>query len=217
VLNKALRLTGELFVLAALVIGLWLVYENVVTNVDARQAKDKASIQLTHEWQTGEVVKPQLHKPFAFLWFPKLGSAKTGPLPIIEGVGQADLASGVGHYPQTDLPGQYGNFAIAGHRVTHGQPFYDFPKLQVGDAVYVQTNTTWYEYRLFATKFVTPSDTYVISRSPRVTLPADAKRENLITLTTCDPAWNSYRRWIWWGTLVGTYSSSNSPIAKVTP
>lgn len=213
-LTKALRLTGELLIVAAIVIGLWLVYENAVTNTIAKNSAAAAVTKLEQNWRADDQIKPQQHEAFALLYIPRLRSDVWG-IPVIEGISQPDLVSGVGHYPQSDLPGQYGNFAIAGHRVTHGQPFYDFPKLRSGDSVFVQTKTTWYEYRLFASKFVTPNDAYVVGRNPGVDLPADASRLNLITLTTCDPAWNSYRRWIWWGTLVGTYSTGHIPLSGV--
>ena len=128
-LTKALRLTGELFVLAAIVIGLWLFYENNVTNLQSQQATAGAAAKLSQEWAGSQTVVPIQGRPFALLYIPRLKAAVWG-LPVLEGVTQKDLAAGVGHYPLSDLPGQYGNFAVAGHRVTHGQPFYDFPKLQ---------------------------------------------------------------------------------------
>ena len=44
-------------------------------------------------------------------------------VPVVEGVGCDDLARGVGHYPETARPGEVGNFAVAGHRATNGEPF----------------------------------------------------------------------------------------------
>ena len=43
---------------------------------------------------------------------------------VVQGVSDEDLRRGPGHYPQTALPGQVGNAAIAGHRTTYGAPFY---------------------------------------------------------------------------------------------
>ena len=42
---------------------------------------------------------------------------------FVEGVSVADLKDGPGHYPETPMPGQAGNAAIAGHRTTYGAPF----------------------------------------------------------------------------------------------
>ena len=41
--------------------------------------------------------------------------------------------SGVGHYAGTAVPGEVGNFAVAGHRATYGKPFNDIDQLRPGD------------------------------------------------------------------------------------
>ncbi len=48
---------------------------------------------------------------------------------VVAGVEKSDLKKGPGHYPETPLPGQLGNAAIAGHRTTYGQPFYDIDQV----------------------------------------------------------------------------------------
>ena len=40
--------------------------------------------------------------------------------PVAEGIGKDDLSRGIGHYPQTQLPGRPGNFALAGPRSLSG-------------------------------------------------------------------------------------------------
>ncbi|MBA2385786.1 MAG: class E sortase, partial [Acidimicrobiia bacterium] len=50
-----------------------------------------------------------------------------------------DLKRGPGHYPQTPLPGQLGNAAIAGHRTSYGEPFAYIDQLQAGDEITVTT------------------------------------------------------------------------------
>lgn len=206
---------GELLIAAAILIGLWLVYENFFTNAIAASARTATANELTSTWKANAELQPKPGQPFALLYIPKLKAAAWS-LPIVEGVDQSALGKGAGHYPQSDLPGQTGNFAVAGHRVTHGQPFYDFPKLATGDSVFVRTGQAWYEYKLFATKFVKPADYFVVTRNPGISVPSQAKSFSIITLTTCDPAWNSFRRWIWWGTLVGTYSLASDPVG-LTP
>ena len=49
------------------------------------------------------------------------------------------VAKGVGHYTSTALPGQIGNFALTGFRVTHGQPFARLLDLGSGDEIIVET------------------------------------------------------------------------------
>ena len=60
-------------------------------------------------------------------------------MPIVQGVRLEDLAAGVGHYPATALPGRIGNFAVAGHRATNGEPFAALDQVRAGDAVVVET------------------------------------------------------------------------------
>ena len=65
---------------------------------------------------------------------------------VVEGVGDDDLARGPGHFPGTALPGEVGNFAVAGHRATHGEPFAHLDKLEEGDPVVVETVDGWLVY-----------------------------------------------------------------------
>ncbi len=56
---------------------------------------------------------------------------------VVAGVQVADLRKGPGHYPDTPLPGQQGNAAIAGHRTTYGAPFFRVDELEPGDEIAV--------------------------------------------------------------------------------
>ena len=42
------------------------------------------------------------------------------------------IAAGIGHMEDTAEAGQAGNYALAAHRVTHGEPFAKFPELLPG-------------------------------------------------------------------------------------
>ena len=57
----------------------------------------------------------------------------------MQGVGLGDLRKGPGHYPETPLPGEQGNAAIAGHRTTYGAPFNRLGELVDGDELQVTT------------------------------------------------------------------------------
>ena len=67
---------------------------------------------------------------------------------IVEGVQEHELRTDPGHYPDTQLPGQDGNFAAAGHRVGKGAPFNDLGALEACDAVVVETKREWVTYRV---------------------------------------------------------------------
>ncbi|MGH3343782.1 MAG: class E sortase, partial [Carbonactinosporaceae bacterium] len=150
---------------------------------------------------------------FALIYIPRLGSDYVKPL--LEGVGPSILDSGVGHYPETAMPGEVGNFSVAGHRATNGEPFAYLNALRPGDRVVVETETKWYTYviddpRMYADPdhviqfnrgniIVSPSDVAVLSPVPYES--EKEPEEPLITLTTCNPRWASYQRMIVFGHL----------------
>lgn len=106
---------------------------------------------------------------------------------VVEGVGSAQLADGPGHYPGTAAIGQPGNVGIAGHRTTHGAPFYNLNKLRAGDLVYLtNTDNQTFTYRVTRQFVVSPSDGSVLNPTRTPTL----------TLTTCNPRYSASQRLI---------------------
>ena len=105
---------------------------------------------------------------------------------VVAGVETADLKRGPGHFPDTPLPGQLGNSAIAGHRTTYGQPFRNVDKLAAGDEIRVTTLSGVYVYRVTGQEIVSPSDYQVVATT-------DPTRANL-TLTSCHPVFTARER-----------------------
>ncbi len=102
-----------------------------------------------------------------------------------EGVQLADLAQGPGHYPGTPLPGQIGDAAIAGHRTTHGAPFFRVNELAPGDHIVIRTFAGTYTYVVAKQPFaVDPTDYGVVANTP------DAE----LTLTSCNPRYSARQR-----------------------
>jgi sortase A len=151
--------------------------------------------------------KPYTVSSIGLVYIPRLKS-DVWATPIVVGVGGRELSLGVGYYPGAAMPGEIGNFAIAGHRATNGEPFARFERLKAGDRVFVQTAAGWFEYELLENKKIPDSATWVLDAQPKG-LNLDSNQ--LITLTTCDPRWNSTRRWAWWGVLVA--QSNEAPAA----
>ena len=54
------------------------------------------------------------------------------------------------------MPGQIGNMAIAGHRTTHGHPFFDLDALVEGDVVIIETRQSYVVYRMARSTVVRP-------------------------------------------------------------
>lgn len=105
---------------------------------------------------------------------------------VVAGVEKSDLKKGPGHYPETPMPGQLGNAAIAGHRTTYGQPFFDVDKLRIGDEIIVTTVDGRYVYRVTGQQIVSPSDYEVVST-------VDPTKATL-TLTSCHPKYTARER-----------------------
>jgi sortase A len=103
---------------------------------------------------------------------------------IIEGVDDADLRQGPGHYPGTPLPGQAGNAAIAGHRTTYAAPFYNLDQLRTGDPIVVRTIAGTFHYAVTRTMIVVPTDSSVL----------DDTAVSELTLTTCNPRYSAAQR-----------------------
>jgi sortase A len=126
-------------------------------------------------------------------------------VPILNGTDLSVLSKGVGHYESTAAPGQIGNFAVAGHRVTHGQPFAQLLDLKQGDEVIVETRDAIYTYALDDSPrqlTVKDSDTWVIDPVPGQ--PDIKPTQPLITLTTCQDLFRSADRSIGFGHLIST-------------
>jgi sortase A len=149
---------------------------------------------------------PVLHNGdnVAILHVPRLGSGvDDAGIPVLEGVGLDILNKATGHYPGTALPGQIGNFSVAGHRKTHGEPFRHLDEMRAGDLVYVEIAQAWYTYRIDADPvIVQPTDLGVVDPVPGD--PGVRPTRSLITLTTCNPWWSSTQRMIVTGHLIAT-------------
>jgi sortase A len=142
---------------------------------------------------------PATGETFATLYVPRWGYDYVRP--ISEGVSRRTVLDtlGIGHYPDTALPGGWGNFAVAGHRTTFGKPFSRIEELQVGDALVVRTDVTWYVYRVTGTEIVRPWFSAAIAPVPGEESAVPNGR--YITLTTCHPRFSAARRYVVYGVL----------------
>ena len=130
---------------------------------------------------TGEAV--------AIISIPKIGVEKA----VVEGVSVTDLQKGPGHYPDTPMPGEPGNAAIAGHRTTYGAHFYRLDEHGAGDLINVTTRSGRFRYEVVQSLVVPPSANFVLENTP----------DNRLTLTTCHPRFSAAQRLIVIGQLTG--------------
>ena len=104
---------------------------------------------------------------------------------------------GIGVYTDSKMPGEVGNFAMAGHRTTWGKPFNQLDKLQVGDAIVVETPDGWFTYRFRTLEYVKPNQTEVLLDVPQ--MPGVETGERYITLTACSPLYSLAERIVAYG------------------
>lgn len=180
----------------------WVGWQYFGTGITSNRQMSEGANSLRGQWKgpVRATVEPTAGKPFVLLRIPRFGADWVKP--VVEGVDADDLARGIGHYPQTQLPGQPGNFAIAGHRVTHGSPFRKLLELDKGDQVLVETQDAVYTYELDGS----PRDLTVKASETWVLDPVPGKRQaparSIITLTTCQDLFHSPDRSVAFGHLV---------------
>ncbi|MFE1314913.1 class E sortase [Streptomyces sp. NPDC058755] len=147
---------------------------------------------------------PRRSQAYAILTIPRLHLR----VPVAEGVSKPDVLNKgyVGHYPGTQQPGQAGNFALAGHRNTHGEPFRYLPALRPEDILQVETKAATYTYAVDKILPQTSArDSGVVRPVPRSLVRPSYGYDQpgyYITLTTCTPEFTSRYRMVVWGKLV---------------
>lgn len=213
---RLVSVLGEILITLGVFFLLMVAYELWWTNVQADQEVERLREQLVIAWseEPAAVDTPPIPaEAFGLMYIPRLQD-DVWATPLIEGVSDADLAKGIGHFPESALPGEVGNSSYAGHRATHGEPLANVDQLEVGDMVYIETASSWTSYRLTHDEIVLPTDVWVVDPVPGEP-PGTQPTEPLLTLLTCHPRWGSTYRWVWWGDLVETTPKDDGPPEEV--
>ncbi len=209
VVRHVIRAAGEILLTGGVIGLLFVGYLIWGTGLRAASAQRALTGELNQQWQRaqgrGDAIDASPEQfdvatgqPFALIRIPAFG--RQWRFTLIQGTALAQLNVSPGHVPGTQWPGQLGNFAVAGHRVTAGNPFWSLPSVHDGDLVYIETRLNDYTYRVIGKKRVAPADTAVLDPVPGHPRQRPARR--LITLITCDPAWTGTHRVIVTGVLV---------------
>jgi len=180
------------------------------TNWVSKREQRQITSQLQEDWAAGEGCEKfcPTGEASALIRIPKFGPKYV--IPVIEGTSQDILAKGFGHFEDTAAPGQLGNYALAGHRVTHGEPLRNMPDLRPGDKVIVETKKATYTYVLDTNPndlIISFTGTWVLDPLPTNPKkggvePAQKSGQRLITLTTCSEIFHTDNRMIAFGHLV---------------
>jgi sortase A len=190
---------GEIMITFGLVLLLFAAYEIWGKAAIIADHQRDLEAQLDQEWQQPDPTvspgageqPPQAPPPggaVARLHIPRLSKQWV----VVEGVAMSDLKYAPGHYPNSAGPGRIGNFSVAGHRSP--AIFWDLDRMRVGDAIVVETRTSYYIYRVTANKIVKPSAVEVVAPVPGD--PGATATQAFLTITTCNPKWDNYERLI---------------------
>jgi sortase A len=201
---RPVRTAGLVLLVAGLAVLAYVAWQMFGTNMVSRHRAEQITTDTRHAWREGSE-PPAL----GLLRVPRFG--KDFEVPIVKGFGADALAKGVGWYPEGARVGSVGNYVLAGHRVTHGEPFRKFPDLRKGDTVTIETRTATYTYRL---RNAGQSITVDFDTAwPLWPVPAPGARDRaptkpLITLLTCAELFHTDNRNVVVGDLVSTETKS---------
>ncbi len=191
----------------------WVGWQYYGTDVVARQAQ-QALVQRTEEaWEAGASgagpeAPLEVGAAEALIQIPRFGDDYV--MPVQTGVGDDVLAEGFGHFEGAAAPGERGNYALAAHRVTHGEPLRRMPELQPGDEVVVTTRDAVHTYVMDTD----PDDLVIgfenvwvvdpVPVNPTGGVGPSPREDRLITLTTCAELFHTDTRMIAFGHLVSS-------------
>ncbi len=175
-----------------------------------KQAEIVKTLEKNWDTGTGSTLKKAGSTADAIIRIPRFGADYA--VPVLRGTSDAVLSSGFGHFEDSAGPGQVGNYALAGHRITHGEPLRRMPELQVGDEVVVETAKRIFTYELTTggDDLVVPfTQGWVVDALPTNpekggVQPTQRPGQKLITLTTCAELFHTDDRMIAFGVLTSS-------------
>lgn len=120
-------------------------------------------------------------------------------LSIQEGVEKENIKHSLGHFPNTPMPWEGGNFCLAGHRAySYGTLLNRLNELEKNDVIFINTLDYDYEYKVYDIQVVTPESVDVL----------DNTSNDIITIITCTPIYIGTHRLVIKGTLINTTNNS---------
>lgn len=214
---RIIGVIGELMICAGSVLGLFVLWQVWWTNAQMSGEQDRLVAATQKEF--GEVSADVIGEPaegdppkvsadldqgglIGLMHIPALGGQAATQLREGESLSVLNQG-GYGHYTDTAMPGEMGNFSTAIHRDSYGSRILHIDTLRVGDAIIVETKDAWYVYRFTDSEIVSPTDVYVVSADPYAAKaspnPNSAQVSpsgRYLTITTCHPPLVSNTRWI---------------------
>lgn len=213
--KKIVTYLSEIVLTLGVLAGLYFVWENFY--IDFKQGNHQTAIVDNLPWRvpvdqlppvltpTGEEIKHtgvsplvdagEISETFATLLLPTISPDYEKP--IAHGSDKRTILDkiGLGWHTTTQMPGQPGNFVIAGHRTSYGKPLWDIDLLEVGDSVIVRTEEIWFVYKVIEEKIITPAEVEVLAPD----LGKEEYRNSdrvFLTLYACHPKFSLRERYV---------------------
>lgn len=203
---SALTALGSAFILTGVGLLGYVGWQYFGTDVVSRHKQAEVKSNLVLDWGKGID-----GDNIGLLRVPRFG--KDYEVAVVPGFDETALAKGIGWNKDGARPGQVGNFAIAAHRVTHGEPFRDFLKLRKGDTVEVETRNEVFTYVLRNSGTdITVDFTQVWPLQP---VPVEGEQtarptKSVLTMLTCSELFHTRNRNIVFGDLVSTVEKKSA-------
>lgn len=221
---------GRFMMRAGAVLLLFVAYQLWGTGLSTARAQDRLSAQFDAQLTTTTTTAPTTSTTAPTAPAPPVTAPADLPVPdpgapigrisipaidsdfvVVQGVDLRWLRDGPGHFPQTPLPGQAGNAALAGHRTTYAAPFNRLDELRPGDPITITTLQGTFTYlvdrRVDAKGDVTG---HVIVDATDLSI-LDQDIGDRLTLMACHPKYSAARRIVVTATLT-TPPAPSTPI-----
>ncbi|MCU1528578.1 MAG: hypothetical protein JWP75_2341 [Frondihabitans sp.] len=230
--TSVIGVLGEILVTGGVLVLLFIAWQQWFNDIVVSNSTRNQASNLSQQFQTTVPTAPATpghttsskppvtptvaeDKAFGVLYVPRFGDQYK--VPIAQGTtvaGTLNLGE-AGHYDSTQMPGAIGNFAIAGHRTTHGAPFGSIANLRVGDHIFVQTAQGYYTYTFRNLQYVKPTQVQVLQQVPDAPVVTAASRDRLITMTSCNPKYSAAERIVAYGVFTSWQPLSAGPPGEI--
>lgn len=175
-LENIRRIIGLILIIVGLSIIVSIVYKKIETNNKQKELQNILEQVINDDPK--ELSKEEEenlingYKPIALMEIPSINLSQG----IVEGIADDVLQYYLGHFEGSAMPGEKGNFSVAGHRVSdYSEVFVNLYKTEIGDKILVKANKKEYVYEITENFIVAPDRVEVLDNTDDAT----------ITLVTC--------------------------------
>ena len=174
--EKIRRIIGLVLIIVGLSIIVSIVYKKIETKNKQKELQNILEQVINDEpRELSKEEEEKLisgYKPIALMEIPSINLSQG----LVEGISDDVLQYYLGHFEGSAMPGEKGNFAVAGHRVSdYSEAFVNLYKTEIGDKILVKVNKKEYVYEITENFIVAPDKVDVLDNTDDAT----------ITLVTC--------------------------------